>query len=318
MQPRFQRILQLVTEEHVATARPVASAAIAQQLNLSSATVRNAFAELEALGLLQQPHASAGRVPTTDGFAHYVRALLPPIPMPLAQLLELEQVFAGQQGDALAQQLAQVTAQLTGYAVVVTLAGGDDLHAVEVHFSNRPEALLAVVVLANGRVEQLRVQLLPRPDDEVLDDAERQLRALTLPLREVPTALETLARHAEPELARTLRALRDAWPAVLPQTTASAGLSSVLGEPEASDPDFVRSLIAQLEAPTAAGSARSGRAGEEGVVVDFDPLLARVHAPWQAGAACGALTLLGPARLRYRPALQVVDGVARAVRAAAS
>jgi heat-inducible transcriptional repressor len=320
MQPRFQRILQLVTEQHVATARPVASAAIAQQLNLSSATVRNAFAELEAMGMLQQPHASAGRIPTTDGFAHYARALLPPIPMPLEQLLELEQLFSGQQGDALAQLLAQVTAQLTGYAVVVTLPGGNDLQALEVHFSNRPEALLAVVVLANGRVEQLRIKLLPRPADDVLDDAERQLRALTLPLREVPAALETIARHAETELARTLLALRDAWPAVFPHNVASAGLSTVLFEPEASDPDFVRSLIAHLEAPATSEQSAAGqqRWRDESVAVDFDPLLARVHAGWQAGAASGSITLLGPARMRYRPALQAVDGVARAVRSAAS
>jgi heat-inducible transcriptional repressor len=311
MHERHERVLQLVAEHHVHTARPVASALVAAQLEVSSATVRNLFADLEAMGLLQQPHASAGRIPTTDGFAHYARQLLPTPPLPEAELAALRARFASSHGDQLVQQLAEVAAQLTGYAVVVTLPVADHLHALEVHLSAIGErALLAVVVLENGSVRQVQLDLNPNPDDGVIDDAERQLRALTMPLHAVPEALATLARHADPELARTLLALRAAWPTLLPARSASAGLSTVLHEPEAHDPHFVRQLIACLEHPDAVVATSA----DEQLEVAFEASMARLSARWRSGAAAGQLTLLGPARLRYRPALQVIDALSRAVR----
>lgn len=311
MLERHERVLQLVAEHHVDTARPVASAAVAAHLEISSATVRSLFTDLESMGLLHQPHASAGRVPTTNGFAHYARKLLPTPPLPEAELAALRARFAASHGDQLLQQLADVAAQLTGYAVVVTLPADDHLHALEIHLSAiGARALLAVVVLENGSLRQVRLDLDPNPDDEVIDDAERQLRSLTLPLRSVPDALATLAQHAGPELARTLLALRSAWPTLLPARSASAGLSAVLQEPEANDPQFVRQLIACVEHPDEGVSDTP----DDQLDLAFDATLARLRARWVSGGAVGQLTLLGPARLRYRPALQVIDGLARAVR----
>jgi heat-inducible transcriptional repressor len=310
MHERHERVLQLVAEHHVQTARPVPSATVAAQLEVSSATVRNLFADLEGMGLLQQPHASAGRIPTTHGYAQYARTLLPTPPLPEAELAQLRARFAASHGDQLLQQLADVAAQLTGYAVVVRLPIDDQLHALEIHLSTiGTRSLLAVVVLANGSVRQVQLNLDPSPDEEVIDDAERQLRALTLPLHAVPEALMALSRHAEAELARTLLALHAAWPTLLPGRSASAGLSSVLQEPEAHDPLFVRQLIACVEDPDGVPAAT----GDDQLELTFDTALARVSARWRSGAATGHLTLLGPARLRYRPALQMIDALARAV-----
>ena len=74
---RQERILAAVCREYVATGRPVSSRALVHERGLewSTATVRNELAALEKLGLLYQPHASAGRVPTAAGLQHYVSAL---------------------------------------------------------------------------------------------------------------------------------------------------------------------------------------------------------------------------------------------------
>ena len=322
MQARLERILHLVAEGYVRTARPISSAMVATQLDVSSATVRNAFASLEDAGLLQQPHASAGRIPTSSGFGRYARDLIPPTPMSPGLLETLRRRFAGSHGDELIQQLAQAAAELSGYAVVVTLPSDDRLHALEIHLTPlHARALMAVVVLENGLVRQVRVELDPNPDDDILDDAERQLRQLTLPVAAIPAALSALASAAEPELARTLLAIRAAWPAVTPTRTVAAGLAGVLHEPEAQDPAFVRLLVERVERPVAdrAGSTDPDRDGAgDGLDLAWDETLALVSARWRSGAAAGDLTLIGPARLRYRPALQVVDGVTRAVRAAAT
>ena len=81
---RQTRVLHLVAETYIDTAKPVPSSHVARHLACSSATVRNEFAALEEQGLLMQPHTSAGRIPTPLGFGRYARDLLPPRPLPYA------------------------------------------------------------------------------------------------------------------------------------------------------------------------------------------------------------------------------------------
>ena len=70
MTDRKKKILAAVVEEYIRTAEPVGSKTIAQVANLgcSSATIRNELAELASMGYLEQPHTSAGRVPTPQGY----------------------------------------------------------------------------------------------------------------------------------------------------------------------------------------------------------------------------------------------------------
>lgn len=85
MKGRTQKVLDLVTERYIRSAKPVPSSDVAALLRVSSATVRNEFSKLEEAGYLAQPHTSAGRVPTTRGFRRYARSFLPPQPLPAAQ-----------------------------------------------------------------------------------------------------------------------------------------------------------------------------------------------------------------------------------------
>lgn len=78
MDERKQRILQAIIQDYVKTAEPVGSRTLAHKYNLgiSPATVRNEMFDLEQLGLLEQPHTSAGRVPSAKGYRYYVDTLL--------------------------------------------------------------------------------------------------------------------------------------------------------------------------------------------------------------------------------------------------
>ena len=77
---RGQAILSAIVSEHLTSGQPVGSKVIADKFEgksgLSSATIRNVMSELEARGLLEQPHTSAGRVPTDEGYLFYVDNLL--------------------------------------------------------------------------------------------------------------------------------------------------------------------------------------------------------------------------------------------------
>ena len=89
---RGQTILSAVVNEHFVTGEPVGSETIAERFakvsGLSPASIRNVMAELEELGLLEQPHTSAGRVPTDKGYRFFVDNLL-------GVFSVLNEVFAG-------------------------------------------------------------------------------------------------------------------------------------------------------------------------------------------------------------------------------
>ncbi|HAA37638.1 MAG TPA: HrcA family transcriptional regulator, partial [Firmicutes bacterium] len=75
---RKQKILHAIVTDYIQTAEPVGSRTISRhyQINLSAATIRNEMADLEELGYVTQPHTSAGRIPTQQGYRFYVDALM--------------------------------------------------------------------------------------------------------------------------------------------------------------------------------------------------------------------------------------------------
>lgn len=75
---RKRRILRAIIETYIATAEPVGSKMVAERagLDVSSATIRNEMADLTDMGLLEQPHTSAGRVPSAAGYRLYVNELM--------------------------------------------------------------------------------------------------------------------------------------------------------------------------------------------------------------------------------------------------
>ncbi len=77
MNERQVKILAAVVREYTKTGLPISSAALSQEFGVSSATLRADMAELEAEGVLYQPHTSAGRIPTDEGFRYFVEHIMP-------------------------------------------------------------------------------------------------------------------------------------------------------------------------------------------------------------------------------------------------
>lgn len=301
----------MVAESYIATAHPVPSSKIADALGVSGATVRSEFAALEEEGLLIQPHTSAGRLPTPEGFRRYADAHLPPAPLDAGVEARLRRDLDARHGSDLLRTLAALASELSGYAVVLELPADEGVRALEVHLTPiSSRRLLAVAVLDNGLTRDLAIPLDPTPDDEVLDDAERLLREMALPVDAMPAALRQRARDLGRELRRTLDALADAWPALHPAELVSHGLSLLLDEPESRDPSFVRRAAHWLERGSAGEHRPRGPLG-----LDFDEDVALIGADlaWRRGA--GRLTLVGPARMRYALAFSVAHGIGRSLAA---
>ena len=311
MKDRRYRILNLVAESYIESAHPVPSSFIAERLAVSSATVRNEFSALEQEGYLHQPHTSAGRIPTLRGFNTYALSFIPPRRLSGRKRKLVQERLAGNLGDALLQQIARVTTELSGYAVLVNLPADESLRALEIHLTVlSSQRLLAVVVLENGLVRQLGVELDPIPNDAIISDAERNLRQLTMPVSRIPKALLALARHAEEELARTLLAVAAAWSNVTPPRHFTEGLGNLLAEPESRDPDFMRSILEFAEGDETSTVAPEK---EESLALIIEHAVARIITRLELGSLHGFLVLLGPSRMRYPDAFMVARGVSEAV-----
>lgn len=308
MNERHVRVLHMVAETYIDTAHPVASGRIAERLEVSSATVRSDFGTLEEGGLLQQPHTSAGRIPTARGFHAYALSFLPPRPTP-ARRRELRSRLRSLDGDGLFEAASRSAAELSGYAVFVKLPPDESLRILEIHLSLlSTRRLLAVVVLENGLIRQIGVDLDPAPSDSTIDDAERNLRQLTLPVGDVPAALRTLADSTDEELSRTLLAVAEAWGGLQQPRRFAGGLGRLLSEPEAGDADFVKLVVERFESEHDQALEWHGPFG-----IALSEHLAHVATTFAFAGGAGCLTLVGPTRMRYRDALAVARDVSEAL-----
>src|SRR5689334_1978664 len=118
---RAQHLLKTLVERYIADGQPVGSRALSRHsgLELSPATVRNVMADLEELGLIASPHASAGRVPTPRGYRFFVDTLMVVKPLEEGEIHRLEGGFAAEAPRQMVTTAASLLSQLTQFAGVV-------------------------------------------------------------------------------------------------------------------------------------------------------------------------------------------------------
>ncbi|BBY61862.1 heat-inducible transcriptional repressor HrcA [Mycolicibacterium helvum] len=174
---RFE-VLRAIVADFVATKEPIGSKALVDRHNLgvSSATVRNDMAVLEAEGYITQPHTSSGRVPTEKGYREFVNRIddVKPLSTPERRAI-LQFLESGVDLDDVLRRAVKLLAQLTRQVAIVqypTLSTSTVRHLEIVSIT--PARLLMVVITDSGRVDQRIVELGDTIDDQQLS----QLREL--------------------------------------------------------------------------------------------------------------------------------------------
>jgi len=161
---RKKRILKAIVEEYINTAEPVGSKSIAEnaELNLSSATIRNEMAELEALGYLEKPHTSAGRIPSPKGYRIYVNELMRRQSVSVEEAEEINRSLHRKmrQLDKAISDAGKLTAQLTNYPSYAVAASAPhvtvtrfELVSVDAH------TFIIVLLLSTSEVKNKLVQI---------------------------------------------------------------------------------------------------------------------------------------------------------------
>ena len=169
LQERKMKILQAIVRNYLETGEPVGSRTISKytDLNLSSATIRNEMSDLEEMGLITQPHTSAGRIPTDKGYRIYVDDMLKG---ERQRVEEMQNVLVEKQDqlENLLQQVAKLLAVNTNYASMIS---APVIHRNKIKFIQLSQidvsSILAVIVIDGNLVRNTMIHV-----DEVLDAKE--------------------------------------------------------------------------------------------------------------------------------------------------
>jgi len=319
---RLRDVFSALVEVHRETAHPVGAETLAQRarIGLAAASIRNVLVELEALGLLEQRHASAGRVPTSRGVEFYVRTLLAPVVLPREVVAEVDATLARSTRDIqqLLNEASRLLSTLTRQLGLAVAAELDDEPVRELELAPLdPRRSLMVLDLGGGNVRTLALELETPLDRGELEGVAEVLRERLVgqPLSEVR---ERLA--ADPELARqsavrvVARAAMAGWSRPVSTPLFTSGVMNMAELPEFSDAARLGSVLRAVEAGTPLDrlmvTSIEGQVAVR-VGVDEDRALAGCSLVSYAlpGMVRGAVGVLGPLRMDYARSLAVVDVV---------
>lgn len=159
MTPRKEKILSSVVAGFVKSGEPVGSKAIAEEIGVSSATVRNEMAELIELGLLEQPHTSAGRVPSQKGYREYVDHLMKPQPLTEEEQRYVDSVLDSSAYDPerLLLRVSQMLAEITRCPAAATTPSGAAAQVKAVQFVQTSRRTAMLILISSAGTMKNRV-----------------------------------------------------------------------------------------------------------------------------------------------------------------
>lgn len=327
---RKRRILHAIVADYVASGQPVGSQRVVEtaRLDVSAATVRNDMAALEELGLIHQPHTSAGRVPTDRGYRVFVEDLRGLAPVGRVSNKQ-EELIAGllteaHDVDDLLTRTTAVLSQLTRLVslVIAPAIDASRLKLIELVSLTSQSALL-LLVADTGRVTK-RVLELPEPVPEA--DLDRVRTVLSEQVRgrrmgEVHDAVTALVDQAPAELRGVLATVADVTATAMTDETLHrifvSGRATLADEGSFERDDLSRVLSLLEEQTTLARVLDTSASDDDGPIVRIgreneveDLHSASLVAQRYQLITAGSLGVLGPTRMDYASVLATVRAVA--------
>ena len=337
---RRQAVLSAIIEEHLISGETVGSHVVSDKFasaaGWSSATIRNVMAELEELGLLQQPHTSAGRIPTDKGYRYYVDNMLDSTRLSKTDLRAIESIGFGRhttvRPDRLLEKASHVLSELSENVAIVVWPSLAENRLRHIRFVRLPDRRVLVVLVSNSNIVHDKVITL---DEEFTqDELDRTARYLNVEfsgksllairaeimelLREEKALYDTVLRNA---MLLCERSLQDE------EATAEVyldGTSNILSKPEFSGAEHIRELFRMFEEKSrlvkilnecissqpSIGNVRVV-IGRENVASSMKRCAVITTSYEVGGDVLGAIGVVGPMRMEYGRMMAVVNYLAR-------
>ncbi|MDB4960972.1 MAG: heat-inducible transcription repressor HrcA [Myxococcales bacterium] len=326
---RAQKILHAVVTEYLHGGDAVGSRTVTRRhdLGLSPATVRNVMADLEEMGMLEQRHSSAGRVPTATGLRFFIDSLLKVRGLTPREKEEIRERVIAPTPDEVVQRASRLLSDLTQHAAVIIAPDPDQQRLGQIEFVPlRDGKLIAVLVTTDGRIENRLIldDVDPRRLERIHGYLNQLLSGMTIDeVREcVIRELGEDKNRYDEAISAALR-LGHAVFVAQPDRSADVlvtGQSNLLDDALAQDRarDLLRTLEDKetlvrlldrtrraegLQVFLGAETAMSALASSSVVAVSYGP----------EDQPIGALAVIGPMRMNYGKVMSVVDVTADTV-----
>ena len=323
---RETRVLAALIEAYVETAQPVASQAMAPGLGLSPASVRSTMAALTEKGFLHQPHTSAGRIPTIQGFRYYLDQVFRLSPLSRRDQSRLHERILPGEGELpqVLRRAAGTLSSLTRQVCVVMAPRQDLARWRQIDFVLlRPGMVLAVLVMQGGLVSNRMLQM---EESLSADDLVRYGNYLNSLFEgrttvEVRGEIERQLKNAR----ETLDAYRRAWELAARALAEEeqpevfvGGASNLADQPEFTELETIQRLLRLIEERSRLLELLDKTADGASVSVSLTENMpdiagcSLVTSPYSAfSSSHGTLAVLGPVRMNYARIVPMVDFAAQ-------
>lgn len=328
---RQRQILSAIVDDYIRSAEPVGSRSISKRgsVGFSPATIRNEMSDLEEMGYLEQPHTSAGRIPSHKGYRYYVDHLMKHGSL-AKQEVELMKVFFAdkmQEMERVIQQVATILSNLTSYTSIVMgpeVYGTTLKHLQIVPLSDR--SAVAIIVTNTGQVENRTVTI---PEGIPMSEVEKFVNILNARLKNVP--LLHFRAKLYNEISEEMSSYVSGYEELLTMLDGVihhdederiylSGTTNMLTQPEFKDVDKVKSILDLLsERPKVVrlfdGTSESVgvqvRIGTENAIEAISDCSLITATCQINGQTLGTIGILGPTRMDYAKVTQLMEHLSK-------
>lgn len=330
--PREREILTAIVKTYITTGEPVGSRTLARgsKDGLSAATIRNVMADLADAGFLDQPHTSAGRVPTTAAYRYFVEQITGNTQISGADEDLIQEGLQSASGvEEFLERTSHVLSLVTHNVGVVVAAGGAKNALQHLHFSRLgPQKILAVVVTRSGLVRDRVLRTAADIPQTDLDAAARYLNEnfSGWTIEDMRAEVERILNQERSEYDRLMSSVEELYRQGA--LSADEGVRDVFVEGAANlvvseeDRDRLRSLLETLQEKQKVadllGAYLDARQEAVRVVIGLEDAVpglrnfVLIGAPARVGKdVAGALAVIGPTRMDYERTISAVSYIAR-------
>ncbi len=330
---REKTILRHIVHYYVQAAIPIGSRWIAKYLDmgLSPATIRNVMADLEFMGFLDHPYASAGRMPTDKGYRFYVDYL-----MEVEALQEQEQdtirgaLSSTEDQEELLRQSSKLLGKISQQLSIITsphLSSGTFEKLELVSISN--SRLLVIISIKGGLVKTITLEVQAELKRNVLEELSSIMneRLSGLTLSDVRTSFAERMRDVSDNKSGLVRLFIDSVDKLFDDSPELekihiGGTSDVLKQPEFEHPEDFRSIIELIDnqqmiihvlekkdANQSGVTVSIGSENENNALKNYSVLTTN----YSLGGVSGGVCVVGPRRMNYSKVVPLVDYIARTI-----
>lgn len=333
MEERNKQILTSVINEYVLTAEPVGSRKLAKKynINLSSATIRNVMSDLEDMGLLHQPHTSAGRIPTEKALRFYVNSILKVKDLKLREKDRIRKryQFSELEASAIIKQTSEVLSVLSHQMSIISapkIIGTVLKHIEFIKISTN--RILVIFVSQSGFVQNRIVEDKEDISQDELDKYTNYLGDILvgISLEEVREKLDEEMQKEkityDQLLSKALQLSKKALAEELEPELYLGGKINLLESPEFSEVGRMKTLLQALEEKNLLLTLLDKTMDAEGVQIFIGSevqlsdmqTLSIITSPYRQGKnVVGALGIIGPTRMDYLNLIPIVEYSAQLV-----